>query len=360
MTSKKKEIIGVFGGTFDPVHMGHLLFAEAAREQAGLSRVLFMPAHIQPFKQGEEVLPDDDRLRMLKLAIAYNPYFGVTAVETNKGGVSYTIDSLRELRKKNSGKKICFIVGTDMFLNIEKWKDSSALLNEFDLAVGARPGYDGEAAGKTAKKIQKKHGTHIEFIENPQIELSSTAIRRRIAAGESIRYYVPESVRRYLLVRKKVGEKRFEHTKRVIDMSVEMAEQFGVSEYKAALAALLHDYCKDPGGGVENDVGHGAMAADAVNRDFGIKDEDVLNAIRYHTTGRAGMSKLERIIFLADTVEPGRTYNSIAKLRETCLDDLHKGTYNVLVELKKYLKQKGLTVSEDTEAAIKDLGKKVR
>ena len=359
MTEKTKDRIGIFGGTFDPIHTGHLLFAEAAREQAGLSRVLFMPAHIQPFKQDGDALPDDDRLRVIKLATEYNPYFGVTTVETDKGGVSYTIDSLRALRDENPGTGICFLVGTDMFLNIEKWKDADALISEFDFVVGARPGYDGEAAEALADKLRKSHNTGIDFVQNPLMELSSTEIRRRIRSGESIRYRVPESARRYLVVREKVGEKRFEHTKRVIDMSLDMARRFGVSEYKAGLAALLHDYCKVPAGGIENDVMHGSMAAEAVAKEFGIKDKDVLNAIRFHTTGRAGMSKLERIIFLADTVEPGRTYNSISRLRETCLDDLEEGTYKVLVELKEYLLQKGLTVSEDTEAAIEELSGKV-
>ena len=350
--------IGIFGGTFDPVHMGHLLFAEAAREKAELSSVLFMPAHIQPFKQGEWVLPDDDRLRMLRLATADNPGFGVTTVETEKGGVSYTIDSLRELRERalREGKaSLCFIIGADMFLNIKKWKDADALIREFDFVVGARPGYDGEAAALLAAELRASHDAHIKIIANPQIELSSTEIRAHIKNGESIRYHVPECVRRYLLVREKVGGKRFEHTKRVIDLAADMALRFGESAEKAELAALLHDYCKDPSGGVENDIKHGEMAAEAVNREFGIEDEDLLNAIRYHTTGRAGMSRLERIIFLADTVEPGRTYNSISRLRETCLDDLEKGTYTVLVELKKYLIQKGLAVSEFTEAAIDDM-----
>ena len=347
---------GIFGGTFDPIHMGHLMFAEAAREQAGLSRVLFMPAHIQPFKQGDEILSDDDRLRMLALATEDNPYFGITTVETDKGGVSYTIDSLRELRAEFPDGRICFIIGTDMFLNIRKWKDSDALVRDFDFIVGARPGYDRDAAAAMAEELRKSHGACIEFIDNPQVELSSTEIRRRLKAAESFRYHVPECVRRYLLVREKTGEKRFEHTKRVIDLAVEMARRFGVSEEKAALAALLHDYAKDPAGGIENDIRHGEMAAEAVRRDFNIRDDDVLNAIRYHTTGRAGMSKLERIVFLADTVEPGRTYNNIARLRETCLDDLEQGTYTVLVELKQYLFQRGLAVSADTEAAIKELG----
>ena len=350
-----KERIGVFGGTFDPVHTGHLLLAETALVQAGLSRVIFMPTHIQPFKQDAETSSDDDRLRMLGLAVSDNPHFGVTSIETDKGGVSYTIDSLRTLRGEYGGARICFIIGTDMFLMIDKWKEAEALVSEFDFAVGVRPGYRHDEAMEKAGELKDAYGTRIDFVDNPPIDLSSTEIRQRIKDGETIRYRVPECVRRFLLVREKVGEKRFEHTKRVIDLACEMAQRFGESVERAALAALLHDFRKDPAGGVENDLGHGDMAAEAASSEFGVTDRDVLNAIRYHTTGRAGMSRLERIIFLADTVEPGRTYDSIARLRETCLDDLDRGTLTVLTELRKYLILKGLEVSGDTDAAIEEL-----
>jgi len=347
--------IGVFGGSFDPVHVGHLLLAEAARVQAGLSRLLFMPAYIQPFKQGVEMSSGDDRVRMLKLATEDNPYFEVTTIETEKGGVSYTIDSLRELRDIYKNSRICFLIGTDMFLNIEKWKDADALIREFDFIVGVRPGYQDEEAARLAEKLRESHGANIEQVENPPIELSSTEIRGRIKSGDTIRYRVPESVRRYLLVREKEGSERFAHTKRVIDLALEMAERFGADRARTGLAALLHDYCKDPAGGVENDIAHGMMAAEAARSEFCIKDEDVLNAICYHTTGRAGMSTLEKVVFLADTVEPGRTYNSIARLRDNCMDDLDRGTLSVLVELKKYLIKNGLEVAADTEAAIADM-----
>ncbi|MDR3365285.1 MAG: nicotinate-nucleotide adenylyltransferase [Clostridiales Family XIII bacterium] len=354
------ERVGVFGGTFDPVHTGHLLLAEAARAQAGLSRVLFMPAHIQPFKQDAGISPDDDRLRMLSLAISDNPGFGVTLIEIEQGGVSYTIDSLRALRSSLGGMRLCFIIGTDMFLMIGKWKEADALVREFDFAVGVRPGYlHGEAVAK-AEALKQSHGTRVDFVDNPPIRLSSTELRECVKNGGTIRYLVPESVRRYLLVREREGERRFAHTKRVVDLASEMAKRFGADAEKAALAALLHDYCKDSGGGAENDVAHGAMAADAARREFGVTDEDVLNAIRYHTTGRAGMSRLELIVFLADTVEPGRTYDRIARLRDTCRDDLEKGALDVLIELKLYLEKKGLAVSEDTEAAIEDLRHRCR
>jgi len=342
-----------------------LLLAEAALAQAGLSKVLFMPTCIQPFKQDVETSSDDDRLRMLNQAVADNPSFDVTTIEIDKGGVSYTIDSLRMLRGGLSGHgeqdgpaALCFIIGTDMFLNVEKWMEADALLREFDFAVGVRPGYKHDEAVAMAGRLRESHGARIELIENPPIELSSSEIRKRVREGETIRYRVPESVRRFLLVREQVGEERFAHTKRVIDLALDMAEQFGEDMDKAWLAALLHDYCKDPDGGVENDIGHGMMAVEAAQTEFGVDDEDILNAICYHTTGRAGMSKLERIIFLADTVEPGRTYDSIARLRDTCLDDLEHGTLTVLVELKKYLERKGVAVSEYTDAAIAEITKK--
>ena len=343
--------IGVFGGTFDPIHIGHLLLAETAREEAGLSRIFFMPAHIQPFKQDSTVSSDDDRIRMLKYAIKNNPNFDLTTIECDRAGVSYTIDSLRALRESEKSD-ICFLIGLDMFLNIEKWKDSDALIKEFGFAVGMRPEYKSEDAEFLAQRLRDSHNANIIFIKNPPINLSSSEIRERIRNNDTIRYRVPESVRQYLMVREKLGEKRFNHTKRVIDLAADMAERYGEDPYKTSIAALFHDYCKDPSGGIENDINHGSMAADAVKKEFGIIDEDILNAIRYHTTGRAGMSRLEKILFLADTVEPGRTYDSISRLRDTCLDDLENGVYTVLVELKAYLEKKGLAVSPDTEEAI--------
>ena len=346
--------IGVFGGTFDPVHVGHLMLAEAARVQAGLSQVLFMPAYIQPFKQDIQVSSDDDRIRMLNYAIQNNPNFSVNTLECDKGGISYTIDSLRALKEEYEDAEISFLIGTDMFLSIEKWKDAESLIREFGFVVGVRPGYHTKEAEELAEKLRKTYDANIVFVDNPPIELSSTEIRQRIKEGNTIRYRVSEMVRIFLLTREKEGEERFEHTKRVMDLAVDMAERFGEDKEKTTIAALLHDYCKDPAGGVENDLNHASMAAEIAKKEFGITDEDLINAIKYHTTGRAGMSRLEKILFLADTVEPGRTYDSITELRKTCLDNLEKGVYTVLVELKAYLVKKGLTVSEDTEKAIVD------
>ena len=353
--------LGVLGGSFDPVHIGHLMLAENACAQAGLFGVLFMPAHIQPFKQDEHAAPDDERLQMLRFALSDNPRFGVTTVELDRGGVSYTIDSLRQIRDGGPDERIVFILGMDMFLNIEKWHKADELLREFDLVVGVRPGYGQEETQTLAEKLRQAYGTRIDLIDNPPVAISSTGIRERLANEDSVRYLVHENVRRYLLVHEQEDETRFEHTKRVIDLSVKMARRFGADRDvpRAMLAALLHDIRKDSSGDADNNIRHGALAAETAEKEFGVTDPDVLNAIRYHTTGRAGMSLLEKIIFLADTVEPGRTYEGTSRLRALCLEDIDRGACAVLTELREYLLQKGYTVTKDTEEAIKDLEERI-
>ncbi|MDR0519143.1 MAG: nicotinate-nucleotide adenylyltransferase [Clostridiales Family XIII bacterium] len=354
MTGQKLRI-GVLGGTFDPPHYGHLLLAESACDAAGLDRVLFMPTHIQPFKQGQEVSPNDERLQMLRLALNGNPRFHITTVETDRKGVSYTIDSLRELRDSAvareilaEGEKLAFIVGTDMFLMIEKWYRADELLREFDIIVGIRSGGGAgvrqDEAVALAEKIRREYGTRVDLIDNPPFGISSTMVRDRLASGESLRYIVPDDVRHYLAVRAAEKKSRWAHTKLVIGLASELAARNDESAHKAAVAALFHDLCKD-GSKPENALAHAGEAADLMRSEYGIEDEDILNAVRYHTTGRAGMSKLEMIVFLADTLEPSRRYEGVARLRGKVYEDLHEGALMVLKSLNEFI------IKEDKEPA---------
>jgi nicotinate-nucleotide adenylyltransferase len=342
---------GVLGGSFDPVHTGHLILAENAWTQADLRRVLFMPTSIQPFKQDADVSADDERAEMLEFALRNNPRFELTKTELDRGGVSYTIDSLRRLRAE-TGDEIAFIFGTDMFLMVEKWFKADELLREFDLIVGIRPGYRNNEAEAFASHLAARYGTRIDFVGSSNIELSSTGLRERLAAGGSIRYLVPEDVRRYLLVREKESPSRWEHTKKVMTFAADLAARYGEDAHKAKIAALLHDYCKDSAGGKENNLTHGALAAEAAASLFGVNDEDVLNAIRYHTTGRAHMSRLEMIIFVADTLAPGRSYAEVDELRALADTDLEDCALAVLVELERYVAANGYESASDSADAI--------
>jgi ribosome silencing factor RsfS/YbeB/iojap len=154
------------------------------------------------------------------------------------------------------------------------------------------------------------------------------------------------------LVRAKESPDRYEHTARVLEMAASLAERFGADEDRAMLAALFHDICKDcarPG----NDLAHAGEAAGLMESEYGIGDEDILNAVRYHTTGRAHMSLLELVIFLADTLEPSRAYEGVSRLRGFVYDDIHKGALEVLRELNKYLIDSGAEPAEDSLDAIR-------
>jgi HD superfamily phosphohydrolase YqeK len=157
-------------------------------------------------------------------------------------------------------------------------------------------------------------------------------------------------------LREKLSENRYRHTQNVLHMAVDMAGRFGEDEDKARIAALFHDYCKE--GGAENNLLHGGLAADALRDEYGVEDTDILAAVRYHTTGRRGMSRLEMIVFLADTLEPGRTYEGVEELRKIALEDLEAGTLRVLQELGVYLKQTGYEMTTDSLEAIEWLENK--
>ena len=191
--------IGILGGTFDPVHYGHLLLAESVREQAELDKILFMPTHIQPFKQDIPVSPDADRIMMLALALKGDKNFVVTRVEIDDPEISYTILSLEKLREELAeDTKIYFITGSDMFINIEKWHRSEDLLRQFSFIVGMRAGDSRDEVEELANRWNKDFGTEVIRTENPICEISSTDIRSRVSEKRSIRYLVPENVREYI------------------------------------------------------------------------------------------------------------------------------------------------------------------
>jgi HD superfamily phosphohydrolase YqeK len=144
---------------------------------------------------------------------------------------------------------------------------------------------------------------------------------------------------------------RYEHTQSVLRMALSMAKRFGENEDKTRLAALFHDYCKDSGA-KDNNLLHGGQASDILREEYGVDDADVLNAVRYHTTGRKGMSRLEMIVFLADTLEPGRTYEGVEILRDLAFKDLETGVLRVLKELEVYLVKNGLAMTPDSVEAI--------
>jgi nicotinate-nucleotide adenylyltransferase len=175
--------IGLFGGSFDPIHNGHLIVARAVAEAVGLSQVRFMPAREQPFKVGQHLVPAATRARLIELAIAGEPLFRLEAIELERPGPSYTVDTLRLLKQRDPGSRYALLVGADAARDLPKWREAGALPGLADLIVFAR-------AGALIPELPWP----VRPVTVPGIEISATEIRKRVAGGRSIRYLVPDPV----------------------------------------------------------------------------------------------------------------------------------------------------------------------
>ncbi|HET6498912.1 MAG TPA: nicotinate-nucleotide adenylyltransferase [Coriobacteriia bacterium] len=192
-----KVRLGIMGGTFDPVHFGHLVTAEEALSQFGLDKVVFMPAGKPALKSGASVTPAEDRYLMTVIATAANPAFEVSRMEIDRPGVTYTIDTLESLRDMHGPTAdLYFITGADAVWEIVAWKDAARLSGLATFIAATRPGYDLDAA-RRAHAEELAHMA-IRFIEVPALAISSTDIRRRVAQGRPIRYLIPEAVASYI------------------------------------------------------------------------------------------------------------------------------------------------------------------
>jgi nicotinate-nucleotide adenylyltransferase len=185
--------IGLFGGSFNPPHVAHLAVAEAAREQAGLERVLWVPAAVSPFKQDEAMPEAHHRLSMVAAAVADNPAFAVTPIEVERGGVSYTVDTARAVAAANPDADLRLLIGGDSLASFPRWREAEALAEIAPPVVFRRPGDLLEATG-----LPDWLARRVTFIDAPMIELSSTEIRAMLRAGRTARYLIPDAVRAYI------------------------------------------------------------------------------------------------------------------------------------------------------------------
>jgi nicotinate-nucleotide adenylyltransferase len=186
--------LGLYGGTFDPVHLGHLQVAEQARTELALQRVFFVLTPNPPHKSTTAISPAMHRLNMLRLALAEQPQFEVSTVELERPGVSYTVETVRYFRSQPefAATELFLIIGADSLLELKNWREPQAIISMAKLAVYSRPGLDWRQA--TPQFLQAAH-----LLSGPQLDISATDIRQRCSRGESIRYLVPEIVRNYIL-----------------------------------------------------------------------------------------------------------------------------------------------------------------
>jgi nicotinate-nucleotide adenylyltransferase len=189
--------VGIMGGTFDPMHYGHLVTAEAAREQYGLEEIVFVPSGRPPHKTAGTVSDFWHRYQMAVLATAANPYFEVSRMEYERGGCSYTVDTIRAFRQLyGAGAELFFVTGADAVLEIIEWKQPEELLAMCRFIASTRPGYD---LRQLNALLGEYFSGSISILEIPAPDISSSDIRRRVGMGVSIKYLVPEAVEAYII-----------------------------------------------------------------------------------------------------------------------------------------------------------------
>ncbi|MDR2018335.1 MAG: nicotinate-nucleotide adenylyltransferase [Syntrophobacterales bacterium] len=201
--------IGIFGGTFDPVHIGHMRAAEEIRESFGIEKVFFVPAYIPPHKRGRRVSDVDHRMEMLRIAVRNNPFLRLSELEIRRGGISYSIDTLETFEKRYG--ELYFIMGLDAFLEIDTWHRYEELFSHADFVIMLRPIdrdiSDSAILPETVRRLVRKiddttllhtTGKKIYLKRVTQLDISSTQIREALSRNESIRYLVPERVERFI------------------------------------------------------------------------------------------------------------------------------------------------------------------
>ena len=369
--------IAVFGGSFDPIHTEHVRLAEFAIAELGLDKLFLMPAYAPPHKKGKTLSPDEDRLEMCRLACAHLEKVEVSDYEIAKKGVSYTYLTCKHFKEKYPQAELFWLVGTDMLRDFPTWKNPEEILSYATLAVCGRNEGD-EWVEKEQAKFFRLFGRKFAYLSYNGKDVSSTKIRVLAGAGMRLTDFVPPCVEEYIqekglynipFANKALSlEKanRQAHSLRVAYLAAKRAVQLQIPENKAIAAALLHDCAKNlekdspylegftlptEWGEVPSEVAHQFTGAFVCEKHFGITDEEILNAVRYHTSGRPNMGMLEKLIFLADMLEPERNYDCVDALRTLFWKDIDECLTVALFETLKFLEKKGEKVYPLTQMA---------
>jgi len=376
--------IGILGGTFDPVHLAHLRLAKCAYEQFGLERVVFLPAGDPPHKTDRQITPAYRRLEMLQLCLKDYPEFEISEYEIEKEGYSYTAETLEYFTQIYPETQFYFIVGADSLFSLESWYYPERCLARAVFLVGNRMEKSEEEIDRQILYLTGRYGGLIEKVDMPGMEISSSRIRELLSRGEDASSYLYPAVNEYIrknqlyykgpaenltmAVKQHLPAGRFLHTLGVADTAQSLAKKYGADTERVKIAALLHDIakpltvdeilcvCRDGGDPVTDEelssekVLHARAGAILARDEFHITDREILDAIRYHTTGRPGMSLIEKIIFIADFIEPGRSKApNLDRIRKEAGIDLNRAVCMIARDTLQYLRESGVHIDKRTE-----------
>lgn len=384
------EKIGIMGGTFNPIHNGHLASAVEVSRQLGLDKIIFIPAGRPAFKDNGQTASAFHRYAMCALAIQPHPQFCISPIEVEKSGISYTFETLQKLKVMHPLCKFFFIAGADIIKNFHKWRNSDEILKICQMVITSRPGSPLVLEGSLKSAIQ---------ISIADIDISSTMVRESLSSGKPIDTFVPVSVADYIKVqglyshiwtitnRLKGAQsvRLYDHSVSVAATALMYGKHHGLDDVilnKLHIAGLLHDCAKEYCNWlsvtqleslfVENGLdaadvflreniplAHGFVGAIIARRDYKILDSDILEAIKCHTFGRVGMTLIDKLLFVADYTEPLRPQSiDISMAATIAMEDLDKAVMHILKAKIEKNRAKGRQIYSQTLNALKDLEEK--
>lgn len=383
--------IGIYGGSFNPPHMGHILAAKEFQKHLDLDALIFVPAAQPPHKQLPADTPAPEiRLELLRLAAENLPFAQVDPLEFSREGNSYTVDTLRQFRGKYPTDTLYLCMGTDMFLALDSWYRPEDICRMAIPAMVSRRKDDPDALRQQAEKLKRAYGTEPIILSNAYVDISSTTVRRLLILGGA-QAYLPEKVLNricelglYGTGRSRKGlsfealkreslalhkSKRVPHVIGCSETAAELARIYGVDPVDAARAGILHDVTKALEGPEQlllcdtyqlpiskferehTKLLHSVTGSAVAKHVFG-ENEAVCQAIWYHTSGRANMSTLEKILYVADYMEPNRDFPGVEQLRHLAFTDLDAALLLGLEMTAEHLKNQGAEMGQNSMDAI--------
>lgn len=396
--------LGIMGGSFNPIHNGHINAACFFTDKINLDKLLLIPVASPPHKSASKIIEGGQRLEMCRIASQNHEKIEASDIEIRRAGLSYTVDTLKELHKRYPKAELFLIMGSDMFLTVNKWRNFGEISTLAILCGCARNEGEFSKLESFKKVLESEYKANCCVLNIPVTELSSTEIREKISRGENVSDLLPAGVYEYIkahnlycdnpskeaedsmketyddkidyfksILKAKLTDKRYRHTCNVSDEAVKLAKLYGADVEKARFAGLVHDIMKDTPrdeqlrtiekysiilDNVEAAAPkllHAISGAAVLKYEHNITDTDVLNAVRYHTTARAGMSLLEKIVYLADYISADRDYEGVDEFRAKIYNSLEAGLDEALDYSITELVEKKAPIHIDTVRARNEL-----
>lgn len=371
---------GIMGGTFNPIHNAHIKIALSAKKQYCLDRIIFITGGNPPHKTAD--VTADDRFKMTSLAIKSIEGFEDDDFEVNRTEKSYSLHTFKYLREKYPDDELFFIIGEDSLVDLNKWYKPEEILELCSLLVFPRNSL--KTLDEEIKSAMQIYGNKIFPINAPIFDISSTEIRKKLSENKSVDGLIPENVYDYIKrnglyrntlqndykkqLKQRLTKNRYLHSISVADTAVKLAGKYNADENKAYAAGILHDcakdipideqinLCKEYGLDIESMIDspgiiHAPLGEKIAKMNFGITDDEILSAIRRHTTGAENMSVLDKIIYLADMIEPLRNFDGVEELRQLSDEDINVAFLTALKQSILFNTNKNRIIHLDTISA---------